>query len=40
MGGLHTYRRDVAAVVSLLAGESAGAVTGVTIPVDGGVVMM
>lgn len=33
-------RRDVAAVVALLAGERAGAVTGVTIPVDGGVVMM
>jgi 3-oxoacyl-[acyl-carrier protein] reductase len=33
-------RRDVAAVVALLAGEPAGAVTGVTVPVDGGVVMM
>jgi 3-oxoacyl-[acyl-carrier protein] reductase len=33
-------RRDVAPAVALLAGESARAVTGVTIPVDGGVVMM
>jgi NAD(P)-dependent dehydrogenase (short-subunit alcohol dehydrogenase family) len=32
-------RRDVGAAVSLLASESAGALTGVTIPVDGGVVM-
>jgi 3-oxoacyl-[acyl-carrier protein] reductase len=32
--------RDVAAVVALLASKSARAVTGVTIPVDGGVVML
>jgi NAD(P)-dependent dehydrogenase (short-subunit alcohol dehydrogenase family) len=33
-------RRDIAAAVALLAGERARAVTGVTIPVDGGVVML
>jgi 3-oxoacyl-[acyl-carrier protein] reductase len=32
-------RRDVGAAVSMLASESAHALTGVTIPVDGGVVM-
>ena len=31
---------DVASVVSFLAGESAGYITGVTIPVDGGLAMM
>jgi NAD(P)-dependent dehydrogenase (short-subunit alcohol dehydrogenase family) len=33
-------RRDVAAAVAMLAGAGARAITGVTIPVDGGVVMM
>jgi 3-oxoacyl-[acyl-carrier protein] reductase len=40
LGRTADVRHDVAAAVALLAGESAHAITGVTIPVDGGVVML
>lgn len=40
LGRAVDVRRDVAAAVALLSCESARAVTGVTMPVDGGVVMM
>jgi 3-oxoacyl-[acyl-carrier protein] reductase len=40
LGRTIDVRRDVAGAVALLAGEGARAITGVTIPVDGGVVML
>jgi NAD(P)-dependent dehydrogenase (short-subunit alcohol dehydrogenase family) len=39
LGRAIDVRRDVASVVASLVGEAGGAITGVTIPVDGGVVM-
>jgi 3-oxoacyl-[acyl-carrier protein] reductase len=39
LGHAADVRRDLASVVAMLVGDAGGAITGVTIPVDGGVVM-